>query len=278
MSTILDALRKLQRERVQDLHESVAIDDPFSRAGRPRWPVVTLLVLLLAGAGAGAYYVWTGGAGIEQASPTDPPAERAAALVQREAASAVAPGPEPSARQRKALALARARQRAERVERGRVSKAPPAEPEPSPARSASNPTTARGPAAGARQVAATQSPGRTGAASAPFLNDEPATPRPQVSVGLVLEAVPRTRSQPEPEPDIIFGTTIESVGFPDLQVESVRWHPEPERREARILLDDTRPIDAREGDVIAGVAIYRIDPGAVEFRVGDLHRRLLIGP
>ena len=164
MSTILDALRKLQREPAQDLPESVAIDAPFSRAERPRWPVIALLVLLLAGAGAGAYYVWMGAPGIEQASLTDPPAERAAALAQREAASPVAPGPEPSrveqpsARQRKALALARARQRSGRVAQGRAPKAPPAEPEPSPARSASNPTTAEAPAAGAHQVAAAQSP------------------------------------------------------------------------------------------------------------------------
>ena len=60
-----------------------------------------------------------------------------------------------------------------------------------------------------------------------------------------------------------------ALTLPELSVERVSWHPVPERRSARIRLDGTRPIDAREGDIIAGVAIERIDPGAVEVRMGD---------
>lgn len=67
------------------------------------------------------------------------------------------------------------------------------------------------------------------------------------------------------------------IGFPELTVEVVRWHPDPDRRRARILLDGTRPVEARQGDIVAGVAIDRIDPGGVELRMGSSRKHVQIG-
>jgi hypothetical protein len=89
-----------------------------------------------------------------------------------------------------------------------------------------------------------------------------------------LEPVAKPAEDPEPE---IFLTGQSTVAFPELSVERVSWHPLAERRSARMRLDGTRPIDAREGDIIAGVAIERIDPGAVEVRMGDVLRLLQLG-
>ncbi len=60
-------------------------------------------------------------------------------------------------------------------------------------------------------------------------------------------------------------------------LEAVRRHPDSTRREARLLVDSTRSVSAREGDVIVGVAVYRIEPGAVELRLGDTIRLIRVG-
>ena len=65
--------------------------------------------------------------------------------------------------------------------------------------------------------------------------------------------------------------------FPDLRVQAVRWHPDSARREVQLLVDATRVVAAREGDIIIGVAVHRIDPGAVELRVGETSRLLRVG-
>jgi hypothetical protein len=108
-------------------------------------------------------------------------------------------------------------------------------------------------------------------------------------------------SQPEPEPERVAAATRPPVReleplastpdsgsivssdpweerFPDLRLEAVRWHPDSTRREVRLLVDATRSVFAREGDVVVGgVAVHRIDPGAVELRLGDSSRLLRIG-
>ena len=66
--------------------------------------------------------------------------------------------------------------------------------------------------------------------------------------------------------------------FPDIRVDSVVWHPDPARRQAVITLDDTRAADVREGDVIGGVTVVRIEPGAVEMKAGEERKRVGIAP
>jgi hypothetical protein len=43
------------------------------------------------------------------------------------------------------------------------------------------------------------------------------------------------------------------------------------------MVDNRRPVDVREGDIVAGVAVRRIDPGAVELTVGTSRMLVRIG-
>jgi hypothetical protein len=80
------------------------------------------------------------------------------------------------------------------------------------------------------------------------------------------------------EPDLEIASKHDwHVSFPDLTLESVRWHPNAARREARLLIEQSRTVDAQEGDIVVGVSVHRIDPGAVELRMGGQRRRIVVG-
>ena len=66
--------------------------------------------------------------------------------------------------------------------------------------------------------------------------------------------------------------------FPELALESVRWHPDPSRRVANVVLGRARGVTVREGDIVRGALIYRIDPGTLELRVGTAKKLLQMGP
>ena len=66
------------------------------------------------------------------------------------------------------------------------------------------------------------------------------------------------------------------TAFPDVRVESIRWHPRRRSGASRACASSsrTRPTRAKATSS-AGVLVYRIDPGAVELRVGcDAAHRL----
>jgi hypothetical protein len=70
-------------------------------------------------------------------------------------------------------------------------------------------------------------------------------------------------SNPTPEDNV-----LAPLGLPNVHVESVRWHPDSRRREARVQVEQVGPLDVREGDIVAGVLIESIHPAEVEIRVG----------
>jgi len=89
---------------------------------------------------------------------------------------------------------------------------------------------------------------------------------------------PKPAEPPEPEPSKALDAPLaRDLPFPEVSLEAVRWHPDAERREARLMVDNRRPVDVREGDIIAGVAVRRIDPGAVELTVGASRMLVRIG-
>ena len=55
---------------------------------------------------------------------------------------------------------------------------------------------------------------------------------------------------------------------------SIRWHPQRERRVAHLEFAQISVADAREGDIIAGVMVFRIEPDSVELRLGSASRRV----
>ena len=81
-------------------------------------------------------------------------------------------------------------------------------------------------------------------------------------------AVPRAADEPAPA----------RAAFPEVWVESIRWHPIAERRVASLRFERQNAPEAREGDIVAGVLVYRIDPGSVELRVGGAQRTVSPGP
>ena len=72
--------------------------------------------------------------------------------------------------------------------------------------------------------------------------------------------------------------TFADADFPALELSSVRWHPDPSRRTASMVVDGVRRVSVREGDIVQGAMVHRIDPGAIELRVGTARERLQLGP
>lgn len=310
MSTILDALRRLQRDRAReqaggDLKQSLTLDT-FERPRRPgrvgAWIVLAAIVIA---AGASALYLFV------------PRADRMASLLE-----AVSPevAPEPAS---DPAAVAGAPAEAPNVQRAarRIIRptpdaesepeesAEPAEPEPEPEADvvarAPEPILARPPAvvpapapaaapAAAPRIPAPPAP--AGAASevasarapAPARSSPRLAPRPAATQRDDAGAVARLTSReaigsPRPSPARAAAHAApptdlptDPLPFPNLTLSAIRWHPEPSRRQAQLLYEGMRPLEAREGDIVSGVAIHRIDPDGVELRLGDRHRRLAL--
>jgi len=334
VSTILDALRKLQRERsaqspTKDLRGSVTTETPFRRArprgAGPRWLGVAVLLLAVGGGGYWVYRSGQAGALIARFSKTGAasPAEADAAQGDDESIN------------RQIAEIDEAQRRLGDVEEDETdSQAAPAAEMPAP--QAANPPTPRADtaqlrpstappsntvppvsadtpelaaerarldaalanaraaqeaqrqaeldAAAAQTAAAAQPPAQTPTIAKPPPTPPSAAvaaprpkPAPRVAAAApkaaAKESAPRSRSQErnaEPPPP-------EST-FPEVRVESIRWHPIPERRIASLRFEQQNVPEAREGDIVAGVLVYRIDPGAVELRVGSAQRTVSPGP
>jgi hypothetical protein len=87
-------------------------------------------------------------------------------------------------------------------------------------------------------------------------------------------APPREASASEIPPD---SPVDDPLGFPNLVVSSVRWHPDPKRREATVEVDGAVAISAKEGDLVGGALLAKIGPGEVEFRVGMRSKTVHVG-
>ncbi len=329
MSTILDALRKLQRERSaahpsRDLRGSVTDEIPFPRPARRssrRGLALAGIVLLLAAAGGGAWLYRSGklarfAGGQQVAAPAvagaKNPAEGEAALEQmeREAAAtdaemdrataaeaeapaAVAASPTPAepapapaidpeaearaerdrleAAQAEAVAAANTQREAELEAAARAN--PPAPPPPS---------------VPVPLPAATANPAPESAAAVPSV---PPAAAPPTAAAATPAPAPKPKAKPRPKPTPKAETAASESArrdepakygddpaaaavtpFPPVRVESIRWHPISERRVATLRFEQQNVADAHEGDIVGGVLVYRIDPGAVEIRVGSTSR------
>jgi len=111
-----------------------------------------------------------------------------------------------------------------------------------------------------------------------------ATPAPRPEAAAPTESRPALLEESEratpPEAEaseLLDAPLAATLPFPEVSLEAVRWHPDAERREARLVVDNRRPVDVREGDIVAGVAVRRIDPGAVELMLGTSRMLVRIG-
>ena len=74
------------------------------------------------------------------------------------------------------------------------------------------------------------------------------------------------------------GSALPSYPFPPFELQSVRWHPDPERRSAELLLDGARTLIVHEGESVLDVQVHRIEPDAIELRRGTARERLPLAP
>jgi hypothetical protein len=63
-----------------------------------------------------------------------------------------------------------------------------------------------------------------------------------------------------------------------VRIDRVRWHPDADRRVVWLEIDRAGPFEAREGDILAGALVRRIEPGAVELQIGSARRRVRVEP
>ncbi len=88
-----------------------------------------------------------------------------------------------------------------------------------------------------------------------------------------------TASAAAPRPPVpLEPQEVRGVAFPTIRVESVRWHPEPERRVAKVELEEAGPLEVRQGDIVAGVLVTLIDPAAIEIQLGTSRKRVPLEP
>ncbi len=340
MSTILDALRKLQRERSaqapdRDLRGSVTHETAYARRRRGSGARNLAFVLALLAIGGGGFLAYRSGQlqgvlarfGSSSGEAEDLGAsEEELAIVERElreleaaaeaqaaqeqaanpAVSQPAPAPAPVARLPRnaaqppgagapagespellaerarleaALANARAAHEAQARSEFDAQAAQQAAPSPSLA-AAANDAAANTPAppppaptATPKRAALERKPTAAAAAPKTAAAKPSAPPKPREPIAR-KDAEPELRAAPRAA-DVPAATRS---AFPDVRVESIRWHPVAERRVASLRFELQDAPEAREGDIVAGVLVYRIDPGSVELRVGSAQRTVLPGP
>lgn len=291
MSTILSALRRLQKDRDSQDQDSLrgrTTWRPPKRRPVP-WLLIGVAVLTLGGTG------WLVVAGPSPSGLLEDALEVASNAVEK-AMSAAKPTPQPETAQEKvrppaarppkraAAAPRRVPQESRRAGRGTKAAArrvpvqvaqaePPAsagatgahEPAEATAQKEAPPPTPAPQAPPPEPESKKQPLPRQAAKPKPELQPEPAPSPTHVAEP---EPVP-ARADPTPETKSVASDAPGSPdGFPQVVVTRVRWHPDPARREARVELDHAGPFDAREGDIIAGVMVRRIEPAAVEVGIG----------
>jgi hypothetical protein len=252
MSTILKALRRLERERSKDvarpLREEVVFSRPRSR-GRPRtWGWIGAALLL------GFVATW---AALPPSSPrgtaTAPPAAAPPAL-----AAALAPAP---------AALPPVAARGATADLSGPVVAPPRAEPAQPA--------APSPPVGF--VAPRDEPSRT-AAIAPPREPAPSIPRAaarettiddELVVTAPIEGRASRSVDEEPAP------RRAAIGIP-VRVVRTSWHPHPDRRAAWVAIGGADAREVREGEWVGALEIRTIEPDGILFADGPLlvHRSI----
>jgi hypothetical protein len=265
VSTVLDALRKLQREREAQLgpghlRESVTDVIPLAAPRRRRLlPRLLGGVAVLFGAGALGYILWP--------LPLE--------VGEVDLAAVSAPGVRPSdASDRIPNALS------VEIEESNLSRAPlgvdSVELEASGTESAepvllATPrfdVEAPPPAPPPPEPVSGRSPGTLAPRSSEVAEAKPAEVVPSAAAPSAERSASASRVAPARDRN----------DFPRVRVDRIRWHPVAARREAVLFVSDRPEIVAREGDIVAGLLVYRIDPDAVELRVGSESKLTRLGP
>jgi hypothetical protein len=289
MSSILKALQRLQSDRSgagspdpqPALRDDLALEvtgkpadrkPPASRLPRPR--------ALLAAAGALALLVAAGTIGwwLTRSATTPALVAARAAAPAPSAGTPAAPDepPRPSAPPAAVPPTPR--------------EAPVAAPEAAPAPAFARPQVAAAPAPAPSPEAQASAPSGpqeephfeiVGAAAPP---PAPPTPEPRASIA---RAAPSAASVAPLPPTVAPERSAPRERVPDVatvppppEVEVLRtvWHPNPERRHARVRVAGlAEPVDLREGDVVSTLVVKTIEPSGVIFLHGGRELRRTVG-
>ena len=285
MSSILDALRKIEAAEPPGIHK---LPEPHDPTVTTRRTVVALVVAFVAGAGLAIWFGRGPTAAPEVAlpEPANPPtvAKREAAPqhVVKRAAPKVPTAPPPSP---PAPALAATPPPVMAPTPAPVAAPPPVAIAASPAPAPPAPTAPSAPVAApveppaalpivppaARPALAAELPrGRIAAASPPPASPAPAparaaTPAPtQVARESILgtEPLPRPRMPARPV------VTPPPAGAPHVTVSFLLYSIVPSRRSVTLNIDGLGLVSLKEGDTESGIEVARILPDRVELRYG----------
>ena len=301
MSTILKALRRLEREKssleARPLQDEVAAVAPIpSRRGNPLVFVMAATAALGLGLGASLLWLWPReeAAPVVAAAPSVPPRAEVAKEVPAEApAPPVLESPAPEAPVASAPPPAAFSSPVAVVERP----APPpvAEPEPEipgegtavvevPAASAPKPPV-RGelPPFDARNRAAQKPPApapvarpvevaRAEPPAAVARSVDLADSKPPVVAAKSTAPPPPQPVRRKPAPEKLVRTNL-----PDVFVSSTVWHPQKDRRLARVTLAGGAAQELHEGDAIGPLVVSVIEPSGVVFLHDGVELRRRVG-
>ncbi len=109
---------------------------------------------------------------------------------------------------------------------------------------------------------------------------KPATPEyaaidPQPEISTAEESRPGESRPAIAPPDV---APAKRPVLPDLSVVRTSWHPKPDRRSAKIRLEETQDVvTLRQGDAVGGLVIQEISPSAVLFKAGEVEVRRRVG-
>lgn len=296
MSTILDALRKVERER--DSTSDATLDAPTISSEvrrRRRFPLATIVACAVLGFGGGAVLSWLvpSQQEIQVASLPEPPpppdivvprpplrakVATPPSQVQDESATAVpapaavppsgaaAPGPSgvgpEGAPEAQAPSVLAGNEASGVAPPALDSKGSALEPSPfGPSREEVEP-----PPAGALAKSGVADAARAPnvrqpqdlAALAPSVLDVPEVP--------TVEAEPEPEPEPEPPAETLVDTGRSPPGAPKVALSFLQWSPDPSRRFAFISIDGAPSQRVREGEVAAGLTVAAITPTGVQFK------------
>lgn len=304
MSTILDALRKVEREREPggDAALEGATVSPEARRRRP-FPVVAVAICAVIGFSAGALLSWwnPGKPRVEVArlpAPPPPaidvprapagahakaPAGKPAAVAEPDADAlkrdgsaqvpAVAVSPVASAPSPAAVVPAPDGEPKAPASEGAEAVVAATEPgsalEPSPfapARGAGR----EGAATGAAAKNPSEPPPPAARAAEPDLEELAAVAPPAAQAPPTADAEtelePSAEPEPEASPETLFDTGRSPPGAPKVALSFLQWSSDPARRFAFISIDGAPSQRVHEGEVAGGLTVAAITPTGVQFK------------
>ena len=92
------------------------------------------------------------------------------------------------------------------------------------------------------------------------------------------ETRPGARAESKAKPEVPVVKEHKIRGLPDVAVLRTAWHPNPDRRSAKIRIVGTNEtLTLKEGDAVGALVIKEISPSAVLFQSGEVEVRLRVG-